>query len=83
MLINVGYIVFLIRHNLNIRKECHIGQCLPKEYENIIYKFLFECIQIKKETKIEDDTDCIINIEETPCYLESPSKETVGIKGKK
>jgi hypothetical protein len=41
-----------------------------------------ECDQ-KKETKIEDDTDCIINVDETPCYLENPSKETVDIKEKK
>ena len=37
----------------------------------------------KKETKIEDDTDCIINIDETPWYLKNPSKETVDIKEKK
>ena len=37
----------------------------------------------KKETKIEDDTDCIVNIDETRCYLYNPSKETVYIKGNK
>ena len=75
--------LFLIRHKLSIRKASHIGQCLPKQYENIIYKFLLECIKKKRETKIDDDTDCIINIDETLCYLENPSKETVDIKGKK
>ena len=45
---------FLIRHKLSIRKACHIGQWLSKDYENIIYKlFLLEHIK-KKETKNSD-----------------------------
>ena len=60
---------FLISHKLIIWKACHIGQCLPKDYENKIYKFLLECDQ-KKETKIEDDTDCIINIDENSLLFE-------------
>lgn len=69
------------RHKLSIKKVCHIIQCLPKDYENIIYKFLLESIQ-KKEAKIKDDTDWIINIDETPYYSENPSKETI-LKEKK
>lgn len=51
--------------------------------ENLTYKFLTECIYKRKISQINDDLECIIKVNETPCYIEYPSKETIDIKGKK
>ena len=51
--------------------------------ENITYKFLLDCIKSSINENINDNIKRIINVDETPCYLENPTSETIDIKGKK
>ena len=74
---------FLKRHNLSIRKASYLGQKMDKDIQNLTYKFLLNCIKTRIKTQINDDIHCLVNVDETPCYLENPSKDTVDIKGKK
>ena len=68
---------------MSIRKFPHEGQKIKGNIENITYKFLRECIYKRMSSHINDNIECIINIDETPCYLEMPGTETINIKGKK
>ena len=84
MLIDAGWVKrFLLRHNLSIRKASHLGQKMGKNIQNLADRFLLQCINARKKTQINDDIRCIINVDETPCYLENSSKDIVDIKGKK
>lgn len=74
---------FLSLHNLSIRKVSHIGQKVPKDLQNITYRYLNKIMNAGKITKIEDNIELIINVDETHCYLDNPSTEKVDIKGKK
>ena len=74
---------FLKRNNLTIRKCSHIGQKVNGDIENITYKFLRTCIKERIDNNIDDNIECIVNIDESPCYIENPSKETIDIKGVK
>ena len=74
---------FLKRHNLVIRRASHMGQNISNNYENMTFQFLLNCIRVRKKSQITDNIECIVNVDETPCYLENPSKETIDIKGKK
>lgn len=47
------------------------------------FQFLLNCIRVRKNSQITDNIECIVNVDETPLYLENPSKETIDIKGKK
>ena len=71
---------FLKRHNLSIRRVSHLGQKINGLFLDLIINFLTGCIN---ETKIFDDISCLINEDEIPIFLESPSKDTIDIKGKK
>lgn len=61
--------------------------------QNLTYKFLNEIIkakiikkkisQLRKDSEIYDNISLIVNVDETPCYLENPLTETIDIKGKK
>ena len=74
---------FFKRHNLSIRKASHLGQKMGNDIQNLSYKFLLNCIKARIKTQINDDIHCLVNVDETPCYLENPSKGIVDIKGKK
>ena len=74
---------FLKRNNLNIRKDSHLGQKVPKNMQNLTYKFLNEIIKARKDSEVYDNISLIVNVDETPCHLENPLTETVDIKGKK
>jgi len=50
---------------------------------NQTYKFLRNCINERIDNHIDDNIECLINVDETPCYIENPSKETIDIKGVK
>lgn len=70
-------------HNLSIRKVSDIGQKAPNNLQNITYGYLNQIINAGKITKIEDNIELIINVDQTPCYLENPSTLKLDIKGKK
>ena len=74
---------FLKRNNLSIRKASHLGQKVPNDMQNLTYKFLYEIIKARKDSEVYDNISLIVNVDETPCYLENPLTETVDIKGKK
>lgn len=60
-----------------------MGQNISNNYENMTFQFLLNCIRVRKKSQITDNIECIVNVDETPSYLENPSKETIDIKGKK
>ena len=62
---------FLLRHNLSILKASYLKQKMGKDIQNLTYKFLLQCINARIKTQINDDIRCIINEDETPCYLEN------------
>ena len=74
---------FLKRHNLTIRKCSHIGQKIDGDYENQTYIFLSSCIKERIDNHIDDNIECLINVDETPCYIENLSKDTIDLKGVK
>ena len=60
-----------------------MGQNISNNYENMTFQFLLNCIRVRKKSQITDNIECIVNVDETPSYLENPSKETIDIKGEK
>ena len=68
------------KKNLTIRKCSHIGQKINGDIENITYIFLRKRIKERIDNIIYDNIECIVNLDETPCYIENPSKETINIK---
>ena len=74
---------FLKRNNLSIIKASHLGQKIPNNMQNLTYKFLNEIIKEGKDSEVYDNISLIVNVDETPCYLENPLTETVDLKGKK
>ena len=74
---------FLKRNNLSLRKSSHLGQKIPNNMQNLTYKFLNEIIKARKDSEVYDKISLIVNVDETPCYLENPLTETIDIKGKK
>ena len=79
----LGKKIFKKTHNLVIRRASHMGQNISNNYENMTFQFLLNCIRVRKKSQITDNIECIVNVDETPIYLENPSKETIDIKGKK
>ena len=74
---------FFKKNNLSIRKASHLGQKIPNNMQNLTYKFLNEIIKSRKDSEVYDNISLIVNVDETPCYLENPLTETVDLKGKK
>ena len=74
---------FFKKNNLSIRKASHLGQKIPNNMQNLTYKFLNEIIKEGKDSEVYDNISLIVNVDETPCYLENPLTETVNLKGKK
>ena len=75
---------FIKRYRLSLRRISHKGQTIPETKEIIKKKFIDDIISKRKELAILEDEDYrVINMDETPCYLEMWFKTTIDFKGKK
>ena len=74
---------FMKRNNLTIRMSSHIGQKITSRGEMQLLKFLKDIIAKPNCLDIFDDLERIINVDESPIYLEMPPKKTIEIKGSK
>ena len=74
----------LIKNGLAIGKASHIGQHLPYEAKDLVYKFLYEVINKRRYLEIGDDKlNLIVNGDETAVYYEEPEMKTIDICGNK
>lgn len=72
------------RNNLSFRKVSHIGEPLPNEAVDLIYRFLSSIIHARRNLNIDDEhLNRIINCDETSVYYENPDTITVDINGHK
>lgn len=75
---------FKKRNNLSIRRASNLGQKLKDNAIDDIYKYFHLIISNRRLLNIYDnDVNLIINVDETPVYLELPEKTTVALKGTK
>jgi biotin operon repressor len=75
---------FLKRHGFAIRRVSHQGQTIPKAKSDLKSKFINEVIKIRKILNIPcDDNSRIINMDETPLFLEMNYPTTIDFIGKK
>ncbi len=75
---------FLKRHVFTVRRISHQGQTIPKENKDVKAKFINKVIKILKNLNIQcDDNARIINMEETPLFLELNYSTTIDFVGKK
>lgn len=62
---------FIKRYGLSIRRVTHVGQTIPSNMQDQKTMFFNNVILNKKELDIPpDESYTIINMDETPCYLE-------------
>jgi len=76
----------LKKYGLSIRKATHLGQTLPKNSIAYFYDFFYTVIKKRKECNILDninDYNRLINVDETPIFLEMYSNKTIDVKGAK
>ena len=69
-----------------MRKATHLGQPLPDNSFDKVYNFIYEVINKRKKLSIFDDNnnlDRLINIDETPVFLELVNDKTYEVKGAK
>ena len=75
---------FLKRHGFTIRRVSHKGHPLPQGIDLIKSKFKVEVISKRKENNIlPDENYKIINMDETPCFLEMGFDTTIDFICKK
>ena len=72
----------LLKKNFNVIRRCtHLGQSLPEDANTKTILFLKEVIKMRK---IHDfDLSCIINLDETPVYLDNPNNYCLAKRGNK
>lgn len=72
----------LLKKNFYVIRRCtHISQTLPEDANTKTILFLKEVIKMRK---IHDfDLSCIINLDETPVYLDNPNNYCLAKKGNK
>ena len=76
----------LKKFNITLRRSTHMGQPLPEYSYDKVYKFIYEVIKKRKKLNITDDSNNlnrIINIDETPVFLEFGEDKTFEKKGTK
>lgn len=72
----------LLKKDFYVIRTCtHLGQFLPEDANIKILLFLKEVIKLRK---IHDfGLSCIINLDETPVYLDNPNNYCLDKRGKK
>jgi len=72
---------FLKRYEFSIRNISHTGQFIQRLYYDIKSKFIAGIFQTRKKLNNDyDQNDCIINMNETPCYLDMNYDTTIGLQ---
>ena len=74
---------FMKRNNLVFRLASHIGQKLSSKAETQLKNFLKDIITKRNNLGIFEDIERLVNVDESPIYLEMPPKKTIEIKGSK
>ena len=75
---------FIKRNGFSIRRVSHFGQSIPEDKNTLKDSFVKEVILKRKKMNISYDDDyTIINMDETPCYLEMGFDTTLEFTGKK
>lgn len=75
---------FLKRYGFSIRRITHLGQFIPRLHSEIKKKFIENIISARKKLNIDfDQNDRIINMDETPCYLDMNYETTIDFRGQK
>ena len=73
---------FLKRNGYSIRRVTHKGQNIPENVELLKKEFLNQVAQKRKELNMNfNDTWLIINMDETPVYLDMFSDTTIDFVG--
>ena len=72
---------FLNRNNLLIRKPGHVGQLLPLNVKEVITKYILDLRTIINEGCYSEYN--IINMDETPLYLNMVPNKIIFKKGEK
>ena len=67
------------RNNLSLRIPGHIGRLLPKDTKNTVINYIIELIKLIKEGGYEEYN--VINMDETPLYLNMAPNKNVVRKG--
>ena len=76
----------LKKYNIILRRGTHFGLSLPEYSYDKVYQFIYEVIKKRKKLNIIDDSNNlnrIINIDETPVFLELVADKTFEKKGTK
>jgi hypothetical protein len=66
---------FMKRNNLVLRLALHIGQKLSTKTETQLKNFLKDIITKRKNLGIFEDIERLVNVDESPIYLEMPLKK--------
>lgn len=75
---------FIRRHGFSICRISHKGQTIPESFDKLQNSFIEEVIMKKKNLNIPYDDNCtIINMDETPVFLEMGFDTTLEFTGKK
>ena len=69
------------RNNLSLRTPGHIGQLLPTDTKNVIINYIMELRKTIKEGGYDEGN--IINMDETPLYLNMIPNKVISQKGEK
>lgn len=72
---------FMSRNNLSLRTPGHIGQLLPTDTKNVIINYIMELRKTIKEGGYDEGN--IINMDETPLYLNMIPNKVISQKGEK
>ena len=72
------------RHGFLIRRVSHVGQFIPREASELKIKFINEIIESRKNNYIDYlENEKVINMDETPCYLDMNMDITIDFQGNK
>lgn len=75
---------FLRRHGFSIRRIFHVGQFVPRDSSQLKTKFINEIIDARKNNYIDYlENEKVINMDETPCYLDMNMDTTIDFQGSK
>jgi hypothetical protein len=75
---------FLKRNGFSIRRITHLGQIIPTDNNDIKTKFIADIIKARKDLDISfNDNSRIINMDETPCFIDMYYDTTIDFTGNK
>ena len=76
--------LFLRRHGFSIRRISHVCQFIPRDSSELKTKFINDIINARKNLYIDYlENEKVINMDETPCYLDMNMDTTIDFQGNK